>query len=697
MAVSAAPALESLPQATLHVPHFADYRCQTALTELAQRITQLLQHATEQVHQLAKPYDFEQSLETIADIDAVEIQLSEDFGILSHLNAVMNSPELRDIYQAVLGTVSNFYSELGQHQVLYTHYQFLHKHRQFSQLSASVQATIGHALTEFKLSSVALPAEQKAQFAQNSAELSQLSLRFSNHVLDATQAYVLALDEQDTLGLPESSRALLLQYGKQHGINGAAATLDFPAYHAIMTYCHNRAIREQLYRAYTTRASELGAPQWDNSAIMQRILQLRLEQAQMLGFKHYAELSLARKMAPDTATVERFLRDLAAQARAPAQHELAAMQSLAAQDGIVDFAAWDSSFYAEKLKQQQFKLSQDVLKPYFPIHTVLDGLFTITQKLYGITIVQKQAQVWHPDVQYFEIEQDGDIIGGFYFDLYARPHKRGGAWMSGFRSRMVSSRYQQKPLAFMVANFAPALDGQVAQLNHDEIVTLFHEFGHGLHHLLTEAEHIGVAGTHAVAWDAVELPSQFMEFWAWQDEALDLISRHVDNGQPLPRDVLKALLAARTFQSGLQTLRQVEFALFDLLIHQCNPAPNSQTIEHILHQTREQIALIAAPAFNRFAHSFSHIFAGGYAAGYYSYKWAEVLASDAFDRFEQEGIFNADTGRAFRQHILAVGGQVDALTAFKNFRGRDPDHAALLRHNGWTASPHSTTLAQEST
>lgn len=634
---------------------------------------------------------FDAALNVLRELDDIELALSESYGLLGHLNGVMNTPQLREIYQGVLTEVSALYTALGQSEGLFGCYQQVANAAEFASLRPAWQSAIEHALKDFELSGVALPADKKAQFAANASELSQLGMTFSHHVMDATQAFVLPVSEAELQGLPDSSRALLQQYGQQHGLDGAAVTLDFPAYHAVMAHAERRKLREQIYRAYTTRASEFGPAELDNSTVMQRILELRQQQAALLGFANYAELSLARKMAPDVATVEHFLLDLVQQARAPAQAELADMQVLADADGIGSLQSWDTAFYAEKLKQQRFDLSQDALKPYFPVDQVINGLFDICQRLFGIAVVRKQAPVWHPDVRYFEIEQDGEVLGGFYFDLYARAQKNGGAWMRGYRSHMQDERHQQRPIAFMVANFTPPVAGQPAQLSHDEIVTLFHEFGHGLHHVLTEADHIGVAGTHAVAWDAVELPSQFLEFWAWQDEALALISGHVDTGQSLPPALLQSLLAARTFQSGLQIARQIEFALFDLRLHQQNPAPDAVQIEQLLQATRQQVALLAAPAYNRFAHAFSHIFSGGYAAGYYSYKWAEVLASDAFDRFEQEGVFNAQTGLAFRQSILAVGGQVDALTAFRNFRGREPRHDALLRHNGWTTTGHQQT------
>ena len=424
--------------------------------------------------------------------------------------------------------------------------------------------------------------------------------------------------------------------------------------------------------------------QFDNTPVMVEILSLRQEMAKLLGFDNYAEYSLASKMAPDVETVHQFLVDLAEHAKAPAEQEIAELKNSAQADGVEQLQPWDVSYYSEKLKIQKFNLSQEDLKPYFPAPKVIQGLFSVVNRLYGVQVIEREAPVWHPDARYYELEDQGIVIGGFYFDLYARNGKRGGAWMSGFRSRMQTENGMQKPVCYMVGNFTPAVGDQPAQLTHDEVVTLFHEFGHGLHHMLTEVDNISVAGTHGVAWDAVELPSQFMEFWTWDTESLQLISQHIQTSESLPENLLKALLDARFFQSGMQTLRQIEFALFDLTIHRKTPALQADQIQQTLNEIRQKYAVAPSAEYNRFQHSFSHIFAGGYAAGYYSYKWAEVLASDAFDRFEQEGVFNTVTGKQFRTFILAVGGKDSALDAFINFRGREPKIDALLRHQGWT-------------
>ncbi|WP_353173987.1 M3 family metallopeptidase [Acinetobacter rudis] len=672
----------NLELATLPTPQFDQIELET----LKQQINQAIQDGQAFLKELNNVVpNFQQQLTVLQRIDQLENQMSESWGILSHLNAVMNNSDTREVYQALLPALSEYYTALGQHTVLYQHYQHVHDAAEFSQLSPAQQSSIKLALRDFQLSGVALIGADKQRYAEISSRLSQLSSDFSNHVLDATQAFFQPLSEAQLQGLPQSSIELLKQYGQQRELEQAVATLDIPSYLAIMTYADDRALREQLYHAYTTRASEQSAqPEFDNSEIMQEILALRQEMASLLGFNNYAEYSLASKMAPDVATVENFLIELAEHARGPAELEIAQLKQIAADDGIDQLQPWDSSYYSEKLKQKLFKLSQEDLKPYFPAPKVIQGLFQVVQRLYDIQIIQRQAPVWHEDVKYFEIEDQGQVLGGFYFDLYARNGKRGGAWMSGFRSRMQTATGLQKPICYMVGNFTPPIGEQPALLSHDEVNTLFHEFGHGLHHLLTEVDQISVAGTHGVAWDAVELPSQFMEFWTWDQDSLNNLSEHIDTKESLPADLLKALLDARFFQSGMQSLRQIEFALFDLNIHSANPALSIAQIQSTLDDIRNKYAVLPSTQSNRFQNSFSHIFAGGYAAGYYSYKWAEVLASDAFDRFEQEGIFNTATGADFRKAILAVGGKDSALQAFVNFRGREPKIDALLRHQGWT-------------
>lgn len=672
----------TLDKATLPVPQFD----QIQLADLKQQIEQSIQQGLNFLNNLTEvPENIQTQLLVLEQVDTLENNLSEVWGILSHLNAVMNNTETREVYQSLLPALSEYYTELGQHTVLYQTFQHVHDVALFDTLPVAQQSAIKLALRDFKLSGVALKGNAKKRYAEISARLSQLASDFSNHVLDATQAYFKPLTEVQLQGLPPSSIELLKQYGQQRELEQAVATLDIPAYLAIMTYADDRDLREELYKAYTTRASDQSEHlEFDNTSVMEEILSLRHEMAQLLGFSHYAEFSLASKMAPNVEAVNQFLIELAEHARAPATQEIAELHAIASQDGVSDLQPWDTGYYSEKLKVQQFNLSQESLKPYFPAPKILQGLFSIVNRLYGINIVERKAPVWHPDARYFELEEQGIVLGGFYFDLFARSGKRGGAWMSGFRSRMQTGNGIQKPICYMVCNFTPAVGTQPALLTHDEVNTLFHEFGHGLHHMLTEVDQISVAGTHGVAWDAVELPSQFMEFWTWDHDSLDLLSEHIETQQHLPQDLLKALLDARFFQSGMQTLRQIEFALFDLSIHKHRSALNAEQVQTTLNEIRQKYALAPTAPYNRFQHSFSHIFAGGYAAGYYSYKWAEVLASDAFDRFEDEGVFNTQTGKEFRQFILAVGGKDTALDAFINFRGREPKIDALLRHQGWT-------------
>ncbi|WP_436913340.1 M3 family metallopeptidase [Acinetobacter schindleri] len=672
----------TLEKATLPVPQFD----QITLAELKQKIESCIAEGQKFLNELTEtPDSAQEQLAILEHVDTLENNMSEAWGILSHLNAVKNNAETREVYQALLPGLSEYYTQLGQHTALYQTYQHVHDAPVFTDLPAAQQSAIKLALRDFKLSGVALEGEAKKRYAEISARLSQLSSDFSNHVLDATQAYFRPLNEDELAGLSASNIELLKQYGKQHELDQPVATLDFPSYLAIMTHSENRSLREEIYKAYTTRASDQSdKSEFDNTAVMEEILSLRQEMAVLLGFNNYAEYSLASKMAPSVDAVDEFLRDLAEHARAPAEKEIAELKAIAAEDGITELQPWDSSYYSEKLKMQQFNLSQEALKPYFPTPKVIQGLFSIVNRLYGIQVIEREAPLWHPDAHYFELEDQGEVIGGFYFDLYARQGKRGGAWMSGFRSRMRTHDGVQKPICYMVGNFTPPVGDKPALLSHDEVITLFHEFGHGLHHMLTEVDNISVAGTHGVAWDAVELPSQFMEFWAWDQDSLNLLSEHIETKEVLPADLLKALLDARFFQSGMQTLRQFEFALFDLSIHRANPALNAEQVQATLNEIRDKYAVLPTTPYNRFQHSFSHIFAGGYAAGYYSYKWAEVLASDAFDRFETEGIFNTDTGHAFRKNILAVGGKDTALDAFVNFRGREPKIDALLRHQGWT-------------
>lgn len=658
----------------------------------------------------------EQALADVMSFDHINLALDRSWGILSHLNSVMSNDDIRQVHHELLPKLSTYGTRVGQHQPLFGRYQAIKNDTAFfAALEPARARAIELALRSFELSGVALPKEEQATFADIQSKLSTLSATFSDHILDATQAYALPLSQEQLAGLTDSGLALLADAGEQYKARELArgtlsqadvdalptpyyvASLNIPVYLAIMTHADDRDLRETLYRAYVTRASEFDThtnakgESLNNADIMSQILQLREQKAKLLGFDNYAEVSLSTKMADSVTEVEDFLRNLAAQATPAAQQDLAQLQTCAQDYGIDELQPWDSAYIAEKVKQSKFSLSQEEIRPYFPLPKVISGLFAIVERLYGIKVQEHSESVsrWHDDVRFYQLfDADDTLLGGFYFDLFARSGKRGGAWMSGFQSRYrhEATEHQQLPVCFMVGNFTPALDGKPSLLTHDEVLTLFHEFGHGLHHLLTQVAVGDVAGVNGVEWDAVELPSQFMENWAWDSEGIALISSHVDTDEPLPTDKLDALLAVKNFQSGMQTLRQIEFALFDLLIHAHTPALDYEGILATLDAVRRDVALMQTPDYNRFANGFSHIFAGGYAAGYYSYKWAELLSADAFSKFEEEGIFNPITGKAFRETILSVGGSFPAKTNFENFRGRSASIDALLRHSGFVAT-----------
>ena len=546
-------------------------------------------------------------------------------------------------------------------------------------------------MRDFHLSGIDLPAEQQARYKEISQQLSKLASQFEQNLMDATNAWHKVLSNPDDLaGLPESALAQARQTAQAAGQDGWMISLQFPSYLAVMTYADNRALREEHYQAFATRASEQGpdAGKWDNSDIMEQILSLRHEKAVLLGFANYAEYSLATKMAESTGDVNDFLNKLADKSHAQAQRDLDELQAFAkAEHGLDDLQPWDISYYSEKMRQHFYQLSQEEVKSYFPVNKVLPGLFAIVEKLYGLQISQIQDfDSWHPDVSFYQIiDKDGQPRGRFYLDLYARAKKRGGAWMDDCVGRKRYATGMQYPVAYLVCNFTPPTGDQPALLTHDEVETLFHEFGHGLHHMLTQVDYRGVSGINGVEWDAVELPSQFMENWCWDKQALDLISGHYQTGESLPESLYAKMLAAKNFQAGMMMVRQLEFSLFDFKIHECYQPAQGGRIYAILQEIRDRVAVVKVPAFNRFAHSFSHIFAGGYAAGYYSYKWAEVLSADAFSLFEERGVFDRATGEAFLHSVLEQGGSQDAMTLFKHFRGREPNIDALLRHNGIAA------------
>ncbi len=616
--------------------------------------------------------------------------LNKAWSPVSHLHSVLNSDDLRQAYTTSLAKLTAYSTEVGQNRELFEAYQSLAQSEAFEQLSRAQQQAVNNALRDFTLAGVALPDAQKQRFSEIKKRLSELSTQFSNNVMDATQGWFKQLSQAaDLAGLPEDMIALAAQAAEQKGKSGYVVTLDIPSYLAVMTYADDRQLREEMYRAYVTRASDEGptAGQWDNRPVMEEILALRHEMALLLDFGNYAERSLATKMAEDCDQVEAFLVDLASRSRPIAEKELAEVQDFAQRLGFEqELQAWDLPYYSEKLKQQTYAISQEELRPYFPVNKVVSGLFDIVQRLFAIEVEESQADTWHEDVRYFEIKREGDVIASFYLDLYARENKRGGAWMDVCRDRCRVQNQQQLPVAYLVCNFTPAVADKPALLSHDEVVTLFHEFGHGLHHMLTQINVAAVSGISGVAWDAVELPSQFLENWCWEREALALISGHYQTGELLPEEKLNNLLAAKNFQSALQMLRQIEFALFDFRLHRNYRPETFTSVQAEIDAVRQEVSVVIPPAFNRFQNGFSHIFAGGYAAGYYSYKWAEVLSSDAFSKFEERGIFNEKTGAEFLQCILEQGGSREAMELFESFRGRKPNVDALLRHSGIKAA-----------
>lgn len=628
----------------------------------------------------------------IAPLEEVNDRLSRIWSPVSHLNSVLNSEALREAHDACLPLLSEFQTYVGQHEGLYQAYLALSQSDDFPLLSGAQRKEIQNTLRDFRLSGIGLPAEAQQRYGEIQARLSELASRFSNNVLDATQGWhKLVDDEAELAGLPESVRAAARQMAELKGKEGWLFTLDIPSYLPVMMYADNRELRAEMYEAFTTRASDQGpnAGKWDNSAIMSELLTLRRELAQLLGFANYAELSLATKMADKTEQVVSFLTDLAAKSLPQGKAELEEIRAFAAeQHGQSELAAWDLAYYAEKLKQHKFSISDEQLRPYFPASKVVKGLFEVVKRVFGMKVRERLGiDTWHPDVRFYDIfDADDELRGSFYLDLYAREHKQGGAWMDvclGRRYRQDGSL--QKPVAYLTCNFNGPVDGKPALFTHNEVVTLFHEFGHGIHHMLTRIDVAGVAGINGVAWDAVELPSQFLENWCWESEALAFISGHYETGEPLPADLLEKMLTARNFQAAMQMLRQLEFALFDFRLHQEFDPTNPAQLPALLDEVRSQVAVMTPPAFNRFQHSFSHIFAGGYAAGYYSYKWAEVLSADAFSRFEEEGIFNPATGQSFLKNILEKGGSKEPMELFRAFRGREPKVDALLRHSGIAA------------
>ena len=638
---------------------------------------------------LARPTAF--TWETlVTPMNEAANRLDRMWSPVSHMNAVVNTETLRQAYNTCLPTLSDYHTEVGQNPELYAAIKAIRE--QDSALNSAQRKSLDDSLLGFKLSGIALSDDEKAVYRRISQDLSQLTSRFSDNVLDATNAWTKHItDVAELAGLPESALAMAAQTAQQRGLDGWVLTLQFPSYIAVMTYADNRELRAEMYRAYTTRASELGAnPEWDNTAVMRDILRLRQEEAELLGYTNYAELSLATKMAENPQQVLAFLNDLARKAKPYAQQEYAELLAFASTLGLEDVQAWDVTYVSEKMKHARFDFTEEDLKPYFPADRVIAGLFAQVEKLFGVRITQQTdgVDLWHPDVRFYHVyAPTGELQAVFYLDLYARQHKRGGAWMSDFCGRFRRADGSlQIPVAFMTCNGSAPVGEQPALLTHDEVVTLFHEFGHGLHHMLTQVDYPDIAGIAGVEWDAVELPSQFMENWCWERSVLDKLAAHWQTGEPLPDNLFQKMLAARHFQTAMATVRQLEFALFDMHLHLDPSAAQEGQVQAIRQQVLEQVAVIKPPAFNRMPHTFTHVFAGGYAAGYYSYKWAEVLSADAFARFEEEGLDNLEVGTAFLREVLEVGGSRPAMESFVAFRGRKPTVDALLRHSGLAAS-----------
>ena len=652
------------------------------VNEVEPAIRQLLEESRAQLVQiLAQPQATWEN--TIAPLEQMQHRIARSWSPVGHLNGVMNSEELRAAYNACLPLFSAWHTELGQNERLFKAYEQV-RQQEANKLNSAQLKLLDNALRDFRLSGVALPADKKQRYKEVMQQLSQVQAKFDENVLDATNAWSKQItDENDLAGLPlpTKERARMAAAAKQQ--SGWLFTLDAPNYMAVMSHCANESLRKEFYQAWVTRASDQGVnPQWDNSHLIEEILRLRHELAQLVGFENYANYSLATKMAKSVAEVTEFLNQLADHSKSVAQRELDELQEFAGRQ----LNAWDVGYYSELIKQKRFNISEEALRPYFPAPQVLQGIFAVASRLYNVKIVERfDVEKYHGDVQFFDIlNVDGSRRGGFYVDLYARPKKRGGAWMDDCVGRMQISSDTYLPVAYLVCNFMPpSADGsKPALLTHTEVVTMFHEFGHGLHHMLTRVDYPSVSGINGVPWDAVELPSQFMENFAWQPDVLPWISKHIETGECLPTAELQRLLESRTFQSGLQTVRQLEFALLDLRLHaEYDPKRGSRVME-VLNEVRAHVAVIKPPEFNRFPHSFSHIFSGGYAAGYYSYKWAEVLAADAFSAFEERGIFDAQTAQSFANAILERGGSRDAMEAFVEFRGRKPDIQPLLKQLG---------------
>lgn len=666
------------------LPHFDEIQPE----HVTPAITQLLAEGRALVARLCEdnaPPDWDNFVLLLEDM---EERLDRAWSQVSHMNAVVNTPALREAYNANLPAITAFYADLSQNEALYAKFRAFKESPHYADLNRAQRKIVNNALRDFRLGGVELPPSEKARFKAIQEELSLLAARFEENILDTTNNYAHYVTEVTELaGIPPDIVDAARAAAETEGKPGWKFTLHFPSYMPVMQNADNRALRAQLYRAYATRASEFGKPELDNTALITQIVKLRNEAARLLGYANYAELSLVTKMAQSPAQVMDFLRMLAARARPFAEKDMQELRTYAADRlGLTDLEAWDIAYVSEKLREEKYAFSEQEVKHYFPESMVLAGLFRTVETVFGLSVRKSHACVWHPDVSFYEItDRNGYLIGQFYLDLYARNGKRGGAWMDEAITRRRRAHGIQTPVAFLTCNFSAPIGNKPALFTHDEVITLFHEFGHGLHHLLTKVEEYSVSGIKGVEWDAVELPSQFMENFCWEWEVLRQMTRHVDTGEHLPRALYDRMLAAKNFQAGMQIVRQIEFALFDMRLYSEYDPDGEKTPLELLEEVRDEIAVVRPPAWNRFPNSFAHIFAGGYAAGYYSYKWAEVLSADAYSLFEENGVLNEEVGHRFWSEILAQGGVRPALESFIAFRGREPTIDALLRHNGLAA------------
>ena len=651
-------------------------------------IDELLANAREAVSRITAT-DSDATWDSVVEpLNETTDRLARSWGAVSHMNAVVDTPQLREQYNVNLPKLTQFWTELSQNVALYEKFKALAATEDFAKWPEVRRKVIQNELRDFRLGGAELAADKKERFKQVRERESQVSTRFAENVLDATNAFALYLDDARALaGVPHDALQMLSESAHADGKTGYKVSLQYPSYSAIVDYAHDRALRQQMYRAYSTKASEFGNPDWNNGPLMVELLKLRHEQAQLLGYTSFAEVSLVAKMAESPAHVLDFLRDLARRAKPYAERDIGELREFASKHlGIADLQPWDVSYASEKLREQRYSYSEQELKQYFTEPRVLAGLFKVIETLFGVAIREESAPVWHPDVRFYRIDNlRGQLVGQFYLDLYARDHKQGGAWQGDARSRRARRTALATPVSYLTCNFSRPAGGKPATLKHDEVLTLFHEFGHGLHHMLTRVDEPSVSGIQGVEWDAVELPSQFMENFAWEWEVLQMLTAHVDSGEKLPRALFEKMLAAKNFQSGMFTVRQLEFALFDMLLHSAVEWPDEGHVMNLLADVRREVSVLVPPEYNRFPHAFSHIFAGGYAAGYYSYKWAEVLSADAYSAFEESaegGVLSPAIGSRFLDEVLAVGGSRPAMQSFVAFRGRKPTIDALLRHNG---------------